>query len=183
MAEAKTLRKEITRIAADYDIEWKGELENLADEEAQGKALAERIKEADSGSAMRKSDRSHRESPNSNSNQGNSASPSERSEGSISSKTTRSPGTLPSKSDTGPDVNNGKDNHLDIDRTIDEASDLADQTQLQQEKERAAQRKGEVLDDESEGRGVGSKARQESVQQGRERGKREVGRNHERFED
>jgi hypothetical protein len=172
VAEAKTLRKEITRIAADYDIEWKGELENLADEEAQGKALAERIKEADSGSAMRKSDKSHRESESDSS-----------SAKSVSSRSGSSSGTLPSKSDTGPDVNNGKDNHLDIDRTIDEASDLADQTQLQQEKERAAQRKGEVLDDESEGRGVGSKARQESVQQGRERGKREVGRNHERFED
>jgi hypothetical protein len=172
VAEAKTLRKEITRIAADYDIEWKGELENLADEEAQGKALAERIKEADSGAAMRKSDKSHRESESDSS-----------SAKSVSSRSGSSSGTLLSKSDTGPDVNNGKGNHLDIDRTIDEASDLADQTQLQQEKERAAQRKGEVLDDESEGRGVGSKARQESVQQGRERGKREVGKNHERFED
>ncbi|ORY21895.1 hypothetical protein BCR39DRAFT_488112 [Naematelia encephala] len=30
VAEAKTIRREIARIAADYDIEWKGELENLA---------------------------------------------------------------------------------------------------------------------------------------------------------
>ena len=29
VAEAKTLRREIKRIAADYDIEWQGELENL----------------------------------------------------------------------------------------------------------------------------------------------------------
>ena len=40
VAEAKTLRKEIARIAADYDLEWKGELENL---ERDSKPLSSRM--------------------------------------------------------------------------------------------------------------------------------------------
>lgn len=40
VAEAKTLRKEIARIAADYDLEWKGELENL---ERDSEPLSSRI--------------------------------------------------------------------------------------------------------------------------------------------
>ena len=72
------MRKEIIRIAADYDIEWKGELENLAEP---------------------------------------------------SRKTILSRGEK-----------------LDIDKTIDEADEMASHSEEQREKEKAAQRKGEVVE-------------------------------------
>jgi hypothetical protein len=75
---------------------------------------------------------------------------------------------------------------LDIDATINEASDLAEQTEHQRSKEQAAQRKGESLEGEgggrSDGRGLGSRERMEREKEGRERGKRIVGKNQERFE-
>lgn len=78
---------------------------------------------------------------------------------------------------------------LDVDATINEASDLAEQTEHQQAKEQAAQRKGESLDGEDgggggkgDGRGLGSRERMEREKEGRERGKRIVGKNQERFE-
>ena len=75
---------------------------------------------------------------------------------------------------------------LDIDATINEASDLAEQTEHQRNKEQAAQRKGESLEGEgggrSDGRGLGSRERMEREKEGRERGKRIVGMNQERFE-
>jgi hypothetical protein len=75
---------------------------------------------------------------------------------------------------------------LDIDATINEASDLAEQTEHQRAKEQAAQRKGESLEGEgggrSDGRGLGSRERMEREKEGRERGKRIVGKNQERFE-
>lgn len=80
---------------------------------------------------------------------------------------------------------------LDVDATINEASDLAEQTEHQQAKEQAAQRKGESLDGEDgvgggggkgDGRGLGSRERMEREREGRERGKRIVGKNQERFE-
>jgi len=75
---------------------------------------------------------------------------------------------------------------LDIDATINEASDLAEQTEHQRNKEQAAQRKGESLEGEgggrSDGRGLGSRERMEREKEGRERGKRIVGKNQERFE-
>ena len=78
MAEAKTLRKEISRIAGDYDISWQGELENL--------------------------------------------SPSQ------------------SPRDSGPDANEGE--KIDVDKTIDEAEELASQSEEQRAKERASARRG-----------------------------------------
>jgi hypothetical protein len=163
VAEAKTLRKEITRIAADYDIEWKGELEHLADDT---RPLAEKIRESDAKSGHTKaSNKSHR----SGTNDSVTASPSGTSTaGTTSEETNPKPGT-------------GKDKHLDIDKTIDEASELAEETEEQRNKEKAAQRKGENVED-GEGRGVGSKQRRKSVEQGKERGKAQVGKNHERFE-
>jgi hypothetical protein len=75
---------------------------------------------------------------------------------------------------------------LDIDATINEASDLAEQTEHQRAKEQAAQRKGESVEGEGggrgDGRGLGSRERMEREKEGRERGKRIVGRNQERFE-
>jgi hypothetical protein len=75
---------------------------------------------------------------------------------------------------------------LDIDATINEASDLAEQTEHQRAKEQAAQRKGESVEGEGggrgDGRGLGSRERMEREKEGRERGKRIVGKNQERFE-
>jgi hypothetical protein len=75
---------------------------------------------------------------------------------------------------------------LDIDATINEASDLAEQTEHQRSKEQAAQRKGESVEGEGggrgDGRGLGSRERMEREKEGRERGKRIVGKNQERFE-
>jgi len=165
VAEAKTLRKEITRIAADYDIEWKGELEHLVDDT---RPLAEKIRESDARSGhLKGSNKSHR----SGTNDSVSASPSRTSTADSDSN----------NEETNPNPGTGKDKHLDIDKTIDEASELAEETEEQRNKEKAAQRKGENVED-GEGRGVGSKQRRKSVEQGKERGKAQVGKNHERFE-
>ena len=88
MAEAKGIRKEIIRIAADYDIEWKGELENLA-------RTARRSMAARQGGEAKK---------------------------------------------------------IDIDKTIDEADELASHSKEQKEKEKAAQRKGEVAKNDQTGK-------------------------------
>ena len=80
VSEAKTLRREIIRIASDYDIEWKGELETLQEHQPQSKRK-----------------------------------------------------------------------QLDIDRTIDEADELASQSEEQNEKDKAAQRKGDGEDGTGEG--------------------------------
>lgn len=117
MSEAKTLRKEIVRIASDYDIEWKGELENLS------------------------SLHSSRQSPG-----------------------TRA--TSPS------DANGSKKGQkIDIDKTIDEADELAQQTEEQREKEQRAQRKGEFVDHTA----GGSKGKKKSsVEKGEEKAKKVV---------
>ena len=105
MAEAKTLRKEIQRIASDYDIEWKGELENL--------------------------------------------------QGSLR------------------DQAFGKRNGIDIDKTIDEADELASRTEEQREKERAAQRKGQV-DTAIPSGGSHSNGKKSNVERGVEKAKKLV---------
>ena len=98
VAEAKTLRKEIIRIASDYDIEWKGELETLADPKRQTKL-------------------SH-------------------------------------------------DAKLDIDKTIDEADELASVTEEQRDKEKAASRRGEAVDQKPVG-----KSKHSRVELGEQRAK------------
>jgi hypothetical protein len=153
VAEAKTLRREISRIAADYDIEWKGDLENL---ETLGEG--NRLEDIERGGNGGRSDKSHREPSSTKAKAKDSKSISEDGE-----------------------ERKGK---LDIDATINEASDLAEQTEHQRNKERAAQRKGESVEGEgnSDGRGLGSRERMEREKEGRERGKRIVGKNQERFE-
>jgi hypothetical protein len=153
VAEAKTLRREISRIAADYDIEWKGDLENL-ETLGEGNRL-EDIERGGNGGRNKKS-----------------------LESSGSETKTPANGSI-SKSEDGKE--RGK---LDIDATINEASDLAEQTEHQRSKEQAAQRKGESVEGEgnSDGRGLGSRERMEREKEGRERGKRIVGKNQERFE-
>ena len=108
VAEAKTLRREIIRIAADYDIEWKGELENLAEQAR--KPIAER---------------------------------------------------QPDELD---------DPKIDIDKTIDEADELASRSEEQRDKEKAAQRKGEVVEDKgAKGEGQGGKDNRSSEDRGVEK--------------
>jgi len=121
----------------------------------------EEINKGDSDS-KRKSDKSHRES--------------------ISTKIEADGSTSISEGGEG----KGRKGKLDIDATINEASDLAEQTEHQRNKEQAAQRKGESEEGEgggrSDGRGLGSRERMEREKAGRERGKRIVGKNQERFE-
>lgn len=119
VAEAKKLRREITRIAADYDLEWKGDLEDIANNKGK-----------DSGRGTSQSD-------------GN-ALPSRKAQEGES-------GDRKMKQDDGKE--------LDIDKTIDEASEMAEQSQEKRNKEKAAQRKGEVIDRE-DGEGKRKKSKE-----------------------
>nr|XP_031859180.1 uncharacterized protein CI109_005376 [Kwoniella shandongensis]KAA5526252.1 hypothetical protein CI109_005376 [Kwoniella shandongensis] len=113
VSEAKTLRREISRIAADYDIEWRGELENLAEEAA--KTIESR--------------RASASQPSSSSSGGSGESSSSRN-------------FTESSDGEGEEV----EEKLDIDKTIDEAAELAEQSEEKRSKEKAAQRKGEVIE-------------------------------------
>lgn len=108
MAEAKTLRQEIIKIAADYGIEWKGELENLASKPK--------------GSIANAGD------------------------GFSASQTKHDPNR-----DADGDAAGGS-KIVDIDKTIDEAAELATQSEEQREKDQAAQRKGEVVERDENGK-------------------------------
>ena len=101
VAEAKTLRREIARIAKDYDIEWKGELENLA-AYSHPTGLPRSDVPAESASSSK---------------------------------------------DGGQGEDGGK---IDIDKTIDEASEMAEQTKEKQQKAKDAERKGQVVDERRE---------------------------------
>lgn len=111
VAEAKTLRKEIKRIAADYDLEWQGELENL-------------------------------------------------------SNLDKFPLNDPRRKEDTPESGL----KIDIDKTINEASELAEQTKERAEKAKEAERKGKVLDERSED-GKKSKKIGEEDKEGAKRGK------------
>lgn len=67
----------------------------------------------------------------------------------------------------------GDGGKLDIDKTIDEAAELADESEHKRNKEKAAQRKGEVIDDRDD-RGVRKEERQASARAGEEKGQKEV---------
>ncbi|WWC89585.1 uncharacterized protein L201_004510 [Kwoniella dendrophila CBS 6074] len=114
VSEAKTLRREITRIASDYDIEWKGELENLADQNS------------------------------SSSNSHKSISNKSKKEDQYEIGQNKNVGSLKSKDENSTD--SGKEEKLDIDATIQEASELAEQSESNKSKEKSAQRKGQVID-------------------------------------
>lgn len=181
MSEAKTLRKEIARIAADYDIEWKGELENLAKDPPLEEKLGQ-----EEDDHTKKSDKSHRDSPSEGE-----GSPTRTGAGTGTGagnlKTTSNEGingktktkAERGKGEGGAGGSGGK--KLDIDKTIDEASELAEQTDVQRNKERAAQRKGEVVDDRDD-RGIRKEERQESEKAGVERGMEKVGENRKKYE-
>ncbi|OCF36978.1 hypothetical protein I316_01576 [Kwoniella heveanensis BCC8398] len=122
VAEAKTLRREISRIAADYDIEWRGELENLAD--AASRTLRSR-KETDLNSDTKNgTDHPNSRALDSMAKQGQS---SDQQDGESESEAEG-------------------DGKIDVDATINEAAELAEQSEEKRSKEQAAQRKGEVLE-------------------------------------
>ncbi len=102
MTEAKTLRKEIARIAADYDLEWKGELENLEETDSPIRRAEIETQMGPSASRLEQSD------------------------------------------------TDSQEKHLDIDATIDEADELASQTEERRIKEKTRQRKGELPVDPEE---------------------------------
>jgi len=103
VTEAKTLRKEIARIAADYDLEWKGELENLKEKPIPTHHSASRSDVV----ASRPDESGQMERAGSES----------------------------------------EDTELDIDDTIDEADELASQTEERRVKDKLRQRKGELADE------------------------------------
>ncbi|ODN79718.1 hypothetical protein L202_03640 [Cryptococcus amylolentus CBS 6039] len=116
VSEAKTLRREIERIAADYDMEWRGELEGLEREE-NGKKQAEGGVEV--GVGKRKKDVQEHVDP--------------------SSSTQPEPQTVVKDTEGEGD----KTEKIDIDKTIDEADELASQTENQKSRSSAAQRKSD----------------------------------------
>ena len=128
VAEAKTIRKEIVRIAADYDIEWKGELENLMEQDSQPI---------------------------------------------IGQRKTNPTSTKAVSGEEDNEQSDEKEAKLDIDKTIDEASELASQSEEKRMKEKASQRKGEVMDDSDDKVRTeeGDKNRITSEKRGEKRGK------------
>jgi hypothetical protein len=100
VAEAKTLRGEIARIAADYDLEWKGQLENL--DKSFQRTASPRAKAA---------------------------------------------GFTAAKSNT---AEQRPDPKLDINKTIDEASEMEAQSREKRERERKQARRGGAPEDEEE---------------------------------
>ncbi|WWC70428.1 uncharacterized protein I206_104379 [Kwoniella pini CBS 10737] len=147
VSEAKTLRKEINRIASDYDIEWKGELENLAEISKKDKQLKDNNTSSSDSNSLTST--SNGEKINQKNEQNKEK------------------------------VNEVNEEKLDIDKTIEEASELAEQSENKRSKEKSSQRKGEVIDsnlNKDEG-DRGSKARKgqekesDSELQGKKRAK------------
>ncbi|WVQ99190.1 hypothetical protein IAU59_006322 [Kwoniella sp. CBS 9459] len=129
VAEAKTLRREISRIAADYDIEWRGELENLA--EAASRTLRSR-KQTDANPNTRGMD--HPNSPALDSMAKNDG----------AAKTDHHESDREHDED---EAEEGEDEKkIDVDATINEAAELAEQSEEKRSKEQAAQRKGDVIE-------------------------------------
>ncbi|WVW83634.1 hypothetical protein I302_105655 [Kwoniella bestiolae CBS 10118] len=113
VSEAKTLRREITRIASDYDIEWKGELENLNGSEKATKRIRDKRGQAITHAPSSSS------SPQDHQSEG---------------------------SKEGQEEEGLEEEKIDIDKTIQEASDLAEQSEEKRSKEQSAQRKGKVIE-------------------------------------
>ncbi|OCF57148.1 hypothetical protein L486_04603 [Kwoniella mangroviensis CBS 10435] len=125
VSEAKTLRREITRIASDYDIEWKGELEseNVSKTEKATKTIRDKREKA-----------------------------------SNDSPTSTATSTENEESEE-EEEKQEKQEKIDIDATIQEASDLAEQSEEKRSKEQSAQRKGKVVDTPEDKKDRGTNAR------------------------
>ncbi|RSH80728.1 hypothetical protein EHS25_007064 [Saitozyma podzolica] len=174
VADAKSLRREISRIAADYDIEWKGELEHFDDSQPLEGRLPSASPSKSKSKSKSTSNVSDTDSPDKSSNSDSHSGPES---GSRNSAITSSSSSSQPKSDDGSmndrpghwggkvkpgTVENERGESIDIDKTIDEADELASQSKEKREKEKAAQRKGEISDTHRRGvvpdtrRGVGS---------------------------
>ncbi|WVR07276.1 hypothetical protein IAU60_004317 [Kwoniella sp. DSM 27419] len=151
VAEAKTLRREISRIAADYDIEWRGELENLESARAQnvpGGHVQASARPAGSGQAA-----SH-------------------------SSTSNGRGADRPKAETreGPSLGPRDEAKLDIDATISEAADLAEKSEASRSQENANRRtstsgsgSGEPVEPRPKGESAGSDDRGSRARKGEEK--------------
>lgn len=166
VAEAKTLRKEIARVASDYDLEWKGELENLEKGGRKGPASAMTASrsEGQKDTAVRGTG-----------GQGLRSSEDASGEGEAKTKETKERDEEEEDEDDDDD-----DKPLDIDKTIDEADELASQSREQRQKEQAAQRKGEVIDSRNDdtpaprkrAKGTGGKKSPTPIERGEARAKK-----------
>lgn len=144
VAEAKALRKEIERIAADYDIEWRGELEGLekidSRRRADGGGASPRVGLPGVEVGEKKEDVRENVDPKDGSKEG------EKKE-------------VKEENETKQEEEEGKveTEKIDIDKTIDEASELAEESEEQRNHNKAAQRRGEAIN--SSDNDKGSKAR------------------------
>lgn len=138
VAEAKALRREIERIAADYDIEWRGELEGLEKidnrEGASGGSPRVGLPGVEIG--KKKEDVRENVDAKDGSKEG------ERKE-------------VKEENETKQQEEEGKVEtaKIDVDKTIDEASELAEESEGQRSRTKAAERKGEVIDSADDDKG------------------------------
>lgn len=135
------MRREVSRIAKDYDIEWKGELEDLAADSA-------RTRRSDSGSG------SVRWAAAGDPDAGDDANVDVSGASAPSSKQSRPKQPEGKDEQAEPREKEGK---LDIDKTIDEADAMANET----EERRHKRQKGEVMDDLGDEEGPGGKKKRE----------------------
>lgn len=165
VAEAKTLRREIARIASDYDLEWKGELENLEKGGRKGPASV-----LDSAQAETK------DSTDARGRDGQEVRHADK-----VASTRRSDIKENKERDEEDEDEDDDDKPLDIDKTIDEADELASQSREQRQKEQAAQRKGEVIDSRNDEKpaaprkrtkGTGEKKSPTAIERGEARAKK-----------
>ncbi|WWC61627.1 uncharacterized protein I303_104211 [Kwoniella dejecticola CBS 10117] len=166
VSEAKTLRREITRIASDYDIEWKGELENLNEKKANAKSntssnpsLQSRTKAFERGPHLQAKANS---TANASASASTSASADLRNEEKKERSETGEKKEI-EQEEQEQEQEEEEEEKIDIDKTIEEASELAEQSEEKRSKEKAAQRKGEPIDSKEGGDGGagdrGSRAR------------------------
>lgn len=163
VAEAKALRKEIERIAADYDIEWRGELEGLEKVGSRegagggsprvglpGVEIGEKKEDVrenvDAKDGSKEGERKEMEEENETKLQGE--------EGKVETE------------------------KIDVDKTIDEASELAEESGEQRSRTKAAQRNGEVMDSSDDDKGSktrkGEEQESDSVTKGRAAAKKVI---------
>lgn len=163
VAEAKALRKEIERIAADYDIEWRGELEGLEKVGSRegagggsprvglpGVEIGEKKEDVrenvDAKDGSKEGERKEMEEENETKLQGE--------EGKVETE------------------------KIDVDKTIDEASELAEESGEQRSRNKAAQRNGEVMDSSDDDKGSktrkGEEQESDSVAKGRAAAKKVI---------
>ncbi|OXG24573.1 hypothetical protein C366_00102 [Cryptococcus neoformans Tu401-1] len=163
VAEAKALRREIERIAADYDIEWRGELEGLEKIDNQEGARGGSPKVGLPGVEIGKKKEDVRENVDAK----DGSKEGERKE-------------VKEENETKQQEEEGKVEtaKIDVDKTIDEASELAEESEGQRSRTKAAERKGEVIDSADDDKGSktrkGEGQESDSVTKGRAAAKKVI---------